>query len=172
MVLGSTADRKGRLLFYKSSDLVNWEYVNFTEKDGMGWMWECPDYFETDGTGVIVISPLGLLKDEKPYDAVTICALADFDEASCKMDIADKWQLFDCGEDLYAPQSTADENGRRVIIAWARMPEPFAKTAEECSVSLALLKCGTVTYISVPTPMPKGFSPKDNLSLRSRCGRI
>lgn len=127
MVLGSTADRRGRLLFYKSSDLVNWEYVNFAEKDGMGWMWECPDYFETDGTGVIVISPLGFLKDEKPYDAVTICALADFDEASCKMDIADKWQLFDCGEDLYAPQSTADENGRRVIIAWARMPEPFAK---------------------------------------------
>lgn len=160
MVLGSTADRKGRLLFYKSSDLVNWEYVNFAEKDGMGWMWECPDYFETDGTGVIVISPLGFLKDEKLYDAVTICALADFDEASCKMDISDKWQLFDCGEDLYAPQSTADENGRRVIIAWARMPEPFAKTAEECSVSLALLKCGTVTYISVPTPMPKGFSPK------------
>ena len=127
MVLGSTADRKGRLLFYKSTDLANWEYVNFAEKDGMGWMWECPDYFETDGAGVIVISPLGFLKDEKPYDAVTICALADFDEASCKMDISDKWQLFDCGEDLYAPQSTADENGCRVIIAWARMPDPFAK---------------------------------------------
>ena len=125
MVLGSTANKKGRLLFYKSTDLVNWEYLNFTGKDGMGWMWECPDYFETDGKGVVIFSPMGFLKDEKPYDAVAVCALADFTEETGEMHISGKWRLFDCGEDLYAPQSNVDKEGRRVVVAWARMPEPF-----------------------------------------------
>ena len=117
MVLGSTANKKGRLLFYKSTDLVKWEYLNFSDKDEMGWMWECPDYFETDGKGVVVFSPMGFLKDEKPYDAVAICALADFNEETGEMHIADKWQLLDCGEDLYAPQSNTDKDGRRVVVA-------------------------------------------------------
>lgn len=127
MVLGSTVNKKGRLLFYKSTDLVGWEYLNFAEKDNTGWMWECPDYFETDGKGVIVFSPMGFLKDEKPYDSVAICALADFCEETGEMNISDNWQLIDCGEDLYAPQSNVDKDGNRVIIAWARMPEPFEK---------------------------------------------
>ena len=49
MVLGSTVDKNGRLLFYKSSDLKTWQYLNYCEKDGFGWMWECPDFFEIDG---------------------------------------------------------------------------------------------------------------------------
>ncbi|MDY2847306.1 MAG: GH32 C-terminal domain-containing protein, partial [Oscillospiraceae bacterium] len=95
--------------------------------DNMGWMWECPDYFETDGKGVVVFSPMGFLKDEKPYDSVAICALADFNEETGEMNISDSWQLLDCGEDLYAPQSNVDKDGNRVVIAWARMPEPFEK---------------------------------------------
>ena len=43
------------------------------------------------------------------------------------MNISDSWQLIDCGEDLYAPQSNVDKDGNRVVIAWARMPEPFEK---------------------------------------------
>ena len=30
----------------------------------------------------------------------------------------------DYGMDLYAPQSTLDEEGRRILTAWLRMPEP------------------------------------------------
>lgn len=123
MVVGSTAENKGRLLFYRSTDLENWEYVNFCEKDNFGWMWECPDYFEVDGESVIVFSPMQFLNDGKAYDSAAVCSLVDFDEESCKMTIHDDYRFFDYGIDLYAPQSTTDENGRRVIIAWARMPE-------------------------------------------------
>ena len=38
------------------------------------------------------------------------------------MQLPDTWQYLDYGLDLYAPQSTVDEEGRRVLIAWLRMP--------------------------------------------------
>lgn len=123
MVLGSTVDQKGRLLFYRSDDLQNWTYVNHAELDDLGWMWECPDYFETESGNVLIFSPMGLLKDGKKYEDVSICTLARFNEDTCTMQIADGYQFLDYGLDLYAPQSTIDEYGNRVVAAWVRMPE-------------------------------------------------
>ncbi len=123
MVLGSTVDKNGRLLFYKSSDLKTWQYLNYCEKDGFGWMWECPDFFEIDGKGVMIFSPMGFFNDGNGYDSVAVCMLSSFDENTGKMELSENYQLFDYGIDLYAPQSTTDEDGNRVVIAWARMPE-------------------------------------------------
>ncbi len=123
MVLGSTVDKNGRLLFYKSSDLKTWQYLNYCEKDGFGWMWECPDFFEIDGNGVTIFSPMGFFNDGNGYDSVAVCMLSSFDENTGKMELSEDYQLFDYGIDLYAPQSTTDKDGNRVVIAWARMPE-------------------------------------------------
>lgn len=123
MVLGSTVDKNGRLLFYKSSDLKTWQYINYCEKDGFGWMWECPDFFEIDGKGVTIFSPMGFFNDGNGYDSVAVCMLSSFDENTGKMELSENYQLFDYGIDLYAPQSTTDKDGNRVVIAWARMPE-------------------------------------------------
>lgn len=123
MVLGSTVDKNGRLLFYKSSDLKTWQYLNYCEKDGFGWMWECPDFFEIDGKGVTIFSPMGFFNDGNGYDSVAVCMLSSFDENTGKMELSADYQLFDYGIDLYAPQSTTDKDGNRVVIAWARMPE-------------------------------------------------
>ena len=123
MVLGSTVDKNGRLLFYKSSDLKTWQYLNYCEKDGFGWMWECPDFFEIDGKGVTIFSPMGFFNDGNGYDSVAVCMLSSFDENTGKMELSEDYQLFDYGIDLYAPQSTTDNDGNRVVIAWARMPE-------------------------------------------------
>lgn len=123
MVLGSTVDKNGRLLFYKSSDLKTWQYLNYCEKDGFGWMWECPDFFEIDGKGVTIFSPMGFFNDGNGYDSVAVCMLSSFDENTGKMELSENYQLFDYGIDLYAPQSTTDKDGKRVVIAWARMPE-------------------------------------------------
>lgn len=123
MVIGSTVDSKGRLLFYKSNDLENWSYLNYAEKEDFGWMWECPDYFEVNCTGITVFSPMGFFKDGKEYDSVPVCMFSSFDESMGKMELSENYQLFDCGLDLYAPQSTTDKEGNRVIIAWVRMPE-------------------------------------------------
>lgn len=123
MVIGSTADSMGRLLFYKSDDLENWSYMNYAGKENFGWMWECPDYFEVNNKGITVFSPMGFFKDGKEYDSAPVCILSSFDESTGKMELSENYQLFDFGLDLYAPQSTTDKDGNRVIIAWARMPE-------------------------------------------------
>ena len=50
MVVGSSKDRKGKALLYRSDNLREWQYVNvLCESRGeWGTMWECPDFFEID----------------------------------------------------------------------------------------------------------------------------
>lgn len=126
MVLGSrTKDQNGRLLFYRSDDLTEWTFVNGTGKrEGFGWMLECPDFFAVDGSQVLVVSPMGIMKDGKKNPDHAVCMLVEFEEKTCTMKFAQQYQFMDYGLDLYAPQSTADAQGRRVMVAWLRMPEP------------------------------------------------
>lgn len=129
MILGSTEDDKqGKVLFYRSEDLENWTYVNAASMDKeFGWMWECPDYFEVNGSKVLQFSPMGIMKDGKREENQAVSMLVEFDRKNCSMKLPEEYQMFDYGLDLYAPQSTVDEAGRRVVIAWARMP----KTVDE-----------------------------------------
>lgn len=124
MMLGTTAAGKGGLLFYRSSDLASWEYVDRVTADDPGWMWECPDYFKVDKSGVLIYSPMGL-----PQGDQTVCRLAEFYEENCKMTFGGEYQFFDYGFDLYAPQSTTDKDGRRVVASWLRMSEPMKNNA-------------------------------------------
>ena len=93
MIVGSTYDNNGRFLFFKSDNLENWEYVNYCEKRGFGCIWECPDYFEVNGKGVVIFSPIGILDDNMMYDSAAICCFADFDEKSCKMTMSDEYSM-------------------------------------------------------------------------------
>lgn len=129
MVLGTkTEERTGKILFYKSEDLEHWSYVNCVSKDErFGSMWECPDYFETEGGEVLMLSPMGLSDDKMHYAEHAICMGAAFDEDNCTMEISDSYQFVDYGLDLYAPQSTVDAEGRRVIVGWIRMPEAVTR---------------------------------------------
>lgn len=125
MMLGSTIeDKQGRLLFFTSKDGESWKYKNSVTKEKFGWMWECPDYFEVDGKQIVIFSPMGFLKDGKADDAQAVCMQVKFDEKTCQMELPDEYQLMDYGMDIYAPQSTLDEEGRRILTAWLRMPEP------------------------------------------------
>ena len=125
MVLGSTTrDHKGEALFYKSEDLSHWHLAGqATTKQKLGWMWECPDYYETKGGKVLSFSPMGFLKDGYKEENQNICMVVDFEEESCTMTMPDQYQFLDYGLDLYAAQSTVDQEGRRVMAAWVRMPE-------------------------------------------------
>lgn len=124
MVLGSKSEEKGKLLFYRSENLSDWTYMNqATTSEKLGWMWECPDYFETENEQVLVFSPMGIMDDGKVHENHALCTCVDFDEKTCSMNIPDSYQFLDYGLDLYAPQSTVDEEGNRVLVAWLRMPE-------------------------------------------------
>ena len=127
MVLGSTRHGEGELLIYRSRDLTTWELAGQAERPGIGWMWECPDWFTVDGHGVLLFSPMGYMKDCACPPDMSLCAFADFDEKTCTLHMADNGRFFDYGLDLYAPQSTLDAEGRRIVIAWLRMPGPVDK---------------------------------------------
>ena len=124
MILGTTDRKNGKLLFYRSYDLEKWSLVRSLKgPENLGWMWECPDIFETGGSHVLMISPMLLLKDGLREPNQAVCMLVDFEEADCNVTFPEHYQLMDYGLDLYAPQSTMDKEGRRVIVAWLRMPE-------------------------------------------------
>ena len=63
MVLGEKRTIKGRVLFYQSEDFKNWKFVNEIYEENMGFMWECPDFFELDGKSILVFSPQGIGKE-------------------------------------------------------------------------------------------------------------
>lgn len=125
LILGSTVEEKyGEVLFYRSEDLHTWTYINKAWKGPeYGWMWECPDYFETEGGKVLILSAMGFLKNGEKEKNQSICFHVEFDQSSCRMEIPDVYQFLDCGLDLYAPQTTLDAEGRRILSAWVRMPK-------------------------------------------------
>lgn len=125
LILGSTMEEKyGEVLFYRSEDLHTWAYVNKAWKGPeYGWMWECPDYFETEGGGVLLLSAMGFLKNDEKEKNQSLCFPVTFDESECRMQIPDQYQYLDYGLDLYAPQTTQDKDGRRIMTAWLRMPK-------------------------------------------------
>lgn len=127
LVVGSsTSDRRGELIFYRSTDLERWEYVNSaTTASKLGWMWECPDYFETSGGEVLVFSPMGIGAEGTKEQNQSVCMKVHLEEQTCEMEFGQEYQYLDYGLDLYAPQSTVDAEGRRVLVAWLRMPQPF-----------------------------------------------
>lgn len=133
MALGTTRDMKtGVLLIYKSSDGITWEYSNRIESKELGYMLECPDIFEIDGRWILVSSPMGVTKDSGSYENQTFVRFISFDPELGELAIDDKWEFLDYGLDVYATQSNLDEDGRRVIISWVRMPRaksPDSNTA-------------------------------------------
>ena len=47
---------------YTSLWVIKWNYhgVFAGPIDGLGYMWECPDYFEINDTALLIISPQGV----------------------------------------------------------------------------------------------------------------
>ena len=128
MVLGSTyKEQGGRVLFYRSKDAVEWEYVNQCRSSSFGRILECPDLFEANGEYVFIGSPMSVTEDGLEYAHQAMCTLADYDASTCEMTLKQEMQLIDHGMDLYAPQTNIDRDGRRVMIAWMRMPKEVEK---------------------------------------------
>lgn len=132
MALGSTyGERKGRVLFYRSKDAKEWEYVNQCRDEGFGRILECPDLFQVEGSYVFIGSPMYAVEDGLEYAHHAMCALAQFCPVNCEMRLISESRLVDYGMDLYAPQTNVDKEGRRVMIGWMRMPETVEKKGEE-----------------------------------------
>ena len=86
------------------------------------------------------------------YANQSVCTLAKFDVKTGELSLPDEYQMVDYGGDFYAPQSNLDEDGRRVMIAWMRMPKPVESkdgtqwTGMMCLPRVVGIKNGQVTF--------------------------
>ncbi len=125
MVLGArTREDVGEILLYRSGDLRRWEFVHSISSDEkFGYMWECPDVFMVDDQKILSISPQGIESDGINYQN-----LYQSGYYKVQGDFAGEYDLWgfkewDRGFDFYAPQTFADEKGRRLLIGWIGMPD-------------------------------------------------
>lgn len=133
MILGArTRNNLGQILLYRSDDLYEWSYqgVFSAGNEDQGFMWECPDYFELDETGILLFSPQGLLPEKhayhNPHTVGYLTGQINWDDF--KFEVSEEttgegqaWPAFrelDRGFDFYAPQTFEDECGRRILWAW------------------------------------------------------
>lgn len=124
MILGSTFRQEiGRVIIYKSRDGENWEYASQLQSGRFGRILECPDLFQIDGGYVFMGSPMYIEEDAGGYQHHAVCMPAQFEPDTCRLALPEYYQYVDYGLDLYAPQTTVDREGRRVMIAWFRMPK-------------------------------------------------
>lgn len=114
----------GQAVLFRSDDRVNWEACSRVHtEEKFGYMWECPDYFETDGEKIFSASVQGLEGDEwkdrnvyqSGYFTVTGNITGEYQLSG--------YHLWDYGFDYYAPQSFEAEDGRRIQIGWMGMPD-------------------------------------------------
>ena len=128
LVVGSRNEEngipKGQLLFYQSEDAIEWSFKNNYQDDVLGSpMWECPDLFEVNGQRFLIMSPEHVMKEENQYPSHAMIAPVTFDAKEAKLERVGDFEFLDAGLDVYAPQTTLDEEGKRIIIFWLRMPE-------------------------------------------------
>ncbi|WP_054955348.1 glycoside hydrolase family 32 protein [Paenibacillus dakarensis] len=117
----------GAAVIYESPDLIEWHFRGEikTKLDDFGYMWECPDYFELDGKGVLIFSPQGLSPEGDKYQNIFQSGYVigkPLNRNTMEFEHGDFEEL-DCGFDFYAPQSMLDGKGRRLLVAWMGQAE-------------------------------------------------
>lgn len=127
-VLGIQRDNQtGSAFLAESADLCKWQNLGEikTGYDNFGYMWECPDYYELEGKGVLAFCPQGLPTEGNKYCNIYQNGYligTPLDMKSRNFDCG-KFHELDKGFDFYAMQTTQDNKGRRILMAWMGLPE-------------------------------------------------
>ena len=122
VVVGNRSDDKsGAILLYVSDDGFNWKFASILDRcyNEYGRMWECPDFFELDGTHILMTSPQDVTQTGLEFHNgnCTAFILGSFNPEDCSF-TRSKVQAVDYGIDFYAPQTLLAEDGRRIMIGW------------------------------------------------------
>lgn len=122
MVAGNRdKDGMGQVVLFSGADITHWKYEGVLARgDGtLGGMWECPDFFELDGTHVLICSPQDMAARGYAFHNGNnaVYFLGDYDKVEHVFQKGEAVSL-DYGLDFYAPQTTCLPDGRRVMIAW------------------------------------------------------
>ncbi|MCY8023807.1 sucrose-6-phosphate hydrolase [Bacillus sonorensis] len=131
MVLGAQTERlEGRAVLFSSENLTEWSFLgditgsHTAQLDEFGYMWECPDMITLGGKDVLIVCPQGLEAEGFRFQNVYQSGyfVGELDERKPEFRHGEFEEL-DRGFDFYAPQTTQDESGRRILIAWMGVPD-------------------------------------------------
>lgn len=110
LVLGTCFNGRGRVLCYRSEDLLHWEYMGVLyEALGYSSPIECPDFFPLGDKWVLMFSKMG----NPGYQTQFIIGSYDG-----KTFTPESYQSPEGGPQFYAPQTFEAQDGRRIMIAW------------------------------------------------------
>ncbi|XP_049868648.1 sucrose-6-phosphate hydrolase-like [Pectinophora gossypiella] len=145
VIIGSkTTDERGRVLLYRSEDLIEWEFLTILgeSKGDLGYMWECPDFFELDGKFVLLMSPQGMKPEGDRYKNLHqtgyIIGSFNYDTLEFTPDVG--FQEMDYGHDFYAAQ-TMEHNGKRYVVGWFAMWEsPFLEDVDGWAGAMTIIR--------------------------------
>ncbi len=123
MVLGGRKkNSQGAVLVYSSWDKKKWKYEKeITTSTPFGYMWECPDLFRLQGQQILSVSPQGVPRQEEAFQNLYVSGYF-FVEEDTGVE-AETFREWDMGFDFYAPQTFRDDKGRRILAAWASVPD-------------------------------------------------
>ena len=109
MASGLKAEKKGRLLLYRSEDLLEWEYVGITKEWDNSIYTECPSFVSLEDSCWVTCSVCG--DDYHYFTAMNGQFIHEkfIDEVSGNVDK---------GPDQYAGQAFKDDKGRVLLISW------------------------------------------------------
>jgi len=117
----------GTALLLQSADFKKWKSLGELKTDyaKLGYMWECPDYFEIDGKGMLIFCPQGLKSSGDKYQNIYQTCYLLGDQVSLPNTQFNHGSLneLDNGFDLYASQTMLAPDGRRIIVSWMGLPE-------------------------------------------------
>ncbi|CAB3220821.1 unnamed protein product [Arctia plantaginis] len=161
MVIGNSFknDTLGRVLLFSSKDLKSWKEASILgESDGfLGYMWECPDFFELNGKFVLLFSPQGVKPQGDQYKNLYQSGyiVGDFDYKSKVFTPITKFKELDYGHDFYATQTIIDSQKRRIVVAWLSMweqvyPERNDGWSGQLTIPRALQLTSTYELIQKP----------------------
>ena len=148
MVLGArTLDDEGCVLVYESDDLITWKYTGKVYKEGYGYMWECPDYFEIDGS----TCPQGMPHYETKWQNLNESGYFPV-QGKLEDSVLGDFTEWDMGFDFYAPQTFLDPQGRRILIGWLGMDN---KAYGNATTDLGWQHCLTIPRVVTIAPNGK-----------------
>lgn len=133
IVIGAqTNSLEGNIALYESYDLKSWCFkgtiINYNDLElrENGYMYECPDLFKIEDTYVLLFSPQGIkpegIKYQNVYQTGYISGKMDFNNSNFNHG---KFIELDKGFEFYAPQTTLDSKGRRLMFGWMGVPDQY-----------------------------------------------
>jgi beta-fructofuranosidase len=120
----NATNQYSKLLLYKTTNMIDWTYAGKLLGNGsnmqnkLGIMFECPDYFELGGRGVITVSPQTVFGHQNADSNVYIVGDLNYQTGTFENWNFDEIAQIDYGFDFYAPQSMLMPDGRRILVAW------------------------------------------------------